>query len=125
MTTGAPRVLIVDDEPSMVELIRATLEVDGFDVVGVATDGTEAVHCFDDLAPPPSAVVLDQRMPGLSGLEAAELILERHPPQMVILFSAALSDELVTLALNAGVQQCVDKLEVRRLPRVLRTLLGV
>jgi hypothetical protein len=42
----------------------------------------------------------------------------------VVLFSAALTPEVVEGALNLGIQQCVDKLEVRRLPRVLHVLHG-
>lgn len=125
MTARAPRVLIVDDEPAMRELLRATLELNGFEVVGEAVDGVEAVRYFNELDAPPDAVILDQRMPGYTGVETAQLILAREPSQMIVLCSAVLNDEVVAQALNVGVQQCVDKLEIRRLPRVLHVLLGV
>jgi DNA-binding NarL/FixJ family response regulator len=125
MTPRAPRVLIVDDDPAVRELLRATLELAGFEVAGEAPDGERAVQCFEALEPAPAAVVLDQRMPGLTGLETAERILASRPNQVVVLFSAALSPDVVEGALNVGIQQCVDKLEVRRLPRVLQTLLGL
>ncbi len=117
--------LVVDDDPTVRALLRATLEINGFAVVGEAADGEEAVRCFESLDPPPSAVVLDERMPRLSGVATAERILAIRPNQVIVLFSAALSPDVVARALGVGVLQCIDKLEVARLPRVLRVLLGL
>lgn len=116
--------LVVEDEPAMRELVRATLEVDGFEIVGESPDGADAVQRFAALDPPPDAVVLDERMPRQSGVETARQILALRPNQVIVLFSAALDTEVVENALNVGILQCVDKLEVARLPRVLRVLLG-
>jgi len=124
MTSRAPRVLIVEDDPSMRELVRATLEINGFEVAGAAPDGASGVRCFDELDPAPAAVVLDERMPQMTGVETAQQILARRPNQVIVLFSAALDADVVARALNVGILQCVDKLEVARLPAVLRVLLG-
>jgi DNA-binding NarL/FixJ family response regulator len=123
--TDSPRVLVADDEVAMRELVAATLELRGFEVVGAASDGKEAIRLFESLDPPPSAVVLDQRMPGLTGIETAERILAIRPNQVIVLFSAALTVNVVSDALNVGVLQCIDKLEVTRLPQVLSVLLGL
>ena len=120
----APTVLIVDDDPGVRAVLRATLEISGFEIVGEAVDGEQAVQTFASLDPPPMAVVLDERMPGQSGLETAARLLALRPNQVVVLFSAALSPEVVAGALNVGILQCIDKLEVRRLPGVLHVLLG-
>ena len=87
-------VLLVDDEPDIRDLARLILEVDGLSVVE-ATSGTEALQQYFELAPPPvpAAVVLDQRMPGLSGLEVAEQMLSHNPGQVIVLFSAHLDQE--------------------------------
>ena len=124
MTTGAPSVLIVDDDEGVRALLRESLELNGFVVAGEASDGVEAVECYAALDPPPSAVVLDERMPRQSGLATAEQILAVRPNQVVVLFSAALDADLVARALGVGVQQCIDKLEGARLPQVLHVLLG-
>ena len=124
MTSTVHSVLVVDDDEGVRALLRATLELNGFEIVGEAADGEEAVRCFEALDPPPSAVVLDERMPSQSGLATAERILALRPNQIVVLFSAALDADVVSRALGVGVQQCVDKLETGRLPRVLRVLLG-
>ncbi|GAA1919284.1 response regulator [Nocardioides marmoribigeumensis] len=121
---STPTVLIVDDDPAVRDVVRATLEHQGFEIVGEAVDGLDAVEQFVALDPPPSAVVLDERMPGTTGLETAVRMLAHRPNQVVVLFSAALNPGVVEAALNVGILQCVDKLEVRRLPRVLHVLLG-
>ena len=81
MTAAKPTVLVADDEPDMRELARVFLEMDGFEVVGEAVDGAQALARFVELDPPPvpSVVLLDNRMPVLTGLEAAEQILSTHP----------------------------------------------
>ena len=124
MTSSGPTVLVVDDEPDMREVVRTLLELDGFEVVGEAATGVDAVRCFEELPEPPAAVVLDERMPDLGGIETAVKLLALSPNQVIVLFSAALTPDVVERALNVGVLQCVDKLEVARLPRVLRVLLG-
>ena len=72
MTTtaqAAPSVFVVDDEEEMRMLARVFLERGGFNVVDEAADGPEALERFDVLDPPPvpSVVLLDNRMPGLTG----------------------------------------------------------
>ena len=124
MTSSGPTVLVVDDDPDMREVVRTLLELGGFEVVGEAATGEQAVRCFEELAEPPAAIVLDERMPDLGGIETAVKLLALVPNQVIVLFSAALLPDVVERALNVGVLQCVDKLEVARLPRVLRVLLG-
>ena len=119
------RVVLADDQALFRAGIRMVIDSQpDLQVVGEASDGEDAVRCFEALDPPPSAVVLDERMPSQSGLATAEQILALRPNQIIVLFSAALDAEVVSRALGVGVQQCVDKLETGRLPRVLRVLLG-
>ncbi len=93
-TAITPSVFVVDDEPSMRMLARAFLQKGGFNVVDEAEDGPQALERFHDLNPPPvpSVVLLDNRMPGLTGLEVAEQMLTQHPSQVIVLFSAHLDD---------------------------------
>ena len=89
---ATPSVFVVDDEPDLRMLARAILERGGFNIAAEAADGPEALERFHELNPPPtpSVVLLDNRMPGLSGLEVAEQMLAQHPSQVIILFSAHL-----------------------------------
>lgn len=125
ITAAGPTVLVVDDEPDMRELARAFLELDGFNVIGEATDGGEAVQRYVDLDPPPlpAAVILDNRMPVLTGLEAAERMLERHPEQVIVLFSAHLDETVEQEARELGVAACVSKMHTAELPAILRGIL--
>lgn len=127
MTTSlqAPTVLIVDDEPDMRELARVILERDGIEVIDVAADGAEALERFFELNPPPrpSAVVLDNRMPGLTGLQVAEQMLSHHPDQVIVLFSAFLDSSVEAAARAVGVTACVSKTDLTRLAPIIRGLL--
>src|SRR3954451_15921591 len=123
--TTAPTVLVVDDEPDMRMLARAFLVRDGFNVVEEAEDGPQALDRFHDLNPPPtpSVVLLDNRMPGLTGLEVAERMLAEQPSQVIVLFSAHLSPEIEEQAHAVGIAACVSKTEASRVPEIIRTLL--
>jgi PAS domain S-box-containing protein len=63
---AATRVVVVDDDPHVVDLFRRVLEERGYDVVGL-TDGSAALEAIDDERP--AAIVLDLAMPGTSGAE--------------------------------------------------------
>ena len=67
----------------------------------------------------PDIVVLDQRMPGITGLDVAEQILSEEPDQPIILFSAYLDDDLRQASSRLGIRACLDKRDVRRLPDVI------
>ena len=124
--TDAPTVLVVDDEPDVRVLVRAFLELGGFEVVAEARDGADAVRQYAALNPPPipDVVVLDNRMPLMTGLEAAALMLLHHPGQVVVLFSAFLDAAITQRARELGVAACVDKTQSARLPAILRGLLA-
>jgi DNA-binding NarL/FixJ family response regulator len=98
-TTDALRVVIADDHRLFRDGLRGTLEEAGMTVVGEASDGAEAVALVERLAP--DVVVLDLKMPGLSGLEA----LCRIGPdvqKVVLTVSAEEADVLEALAAGAG-----------------------
>ena len=121
---AAPTVLVVDDEPDMRDLARLILEKGGLSVIE-ADGGAEALHRFYALAPPPvpAVVVLDNRMPGLTGLQVAEKMLAHNPDQVIVLFSAWLDHDVVAAATSLGVTECLSKSDARTLPAVVRRLL--
>lgn len=119
-------ILVVDDEPDIRLLARFVLEGAGIVVVGEAADGLEAVASFRDLDPPPvpTVILLDNRMPGLTGLEVAAQLLADVPNQLIVLFSAYLSEDLVAEATLLGVAACVPKKDVSHLPKIIRELVA-
>ena len=117
------RVLIADDDFDMRLLVRATLGADDrIDVVAEAEDGTVALEEFRRAQP--DVCVLDYRMPGLTGLEVAQQILEEQPGARILLFSAFLTPELSESAKELGVA-CLRKDQFMRLPDALLRLAEV
>jgi CheY-like chemotaxis protein len=114
-------ILVVDDEPDMRLLARAVLESGGIRVVAEAANGPEAVERLRDLDPPPipTVVLLDNRMPGPSGLEVAAQLLEETPEMLIVLFSAYLDDEDQRVAAELGVGRCLSKKQVGELPQII------
>jgi DNA-binding NarL/FixJ family response regulator len=115
--------LIVDDEPDMRFLVRRTVEAGGhLSVVGEASTGDEAIRRFRELRP--DAIVLDQRMTGLSGLDTAERILAEEPGQVIVLFTALYDADLARRAAEVGIRACLSKTELSCLVAALLAQLG-
>jgi CheY-like chemotaxis protein len=116
-------ILIVDDELDMRTLVRVVIDManHGLEVVGEAADGAEAVTAWRALdgPPAPDVIVLDNRMPVMNGLEAAELILQERPDQLIVLYSAFLDEEVRAAAKAIGIARCVTKEEVEQLPALI------
>ena len=114
-------ILVVDDDEDMRFLARSVLEGSGISVAGEAADGHEALAKLAELDPPPvpTVVLLDNQMPGPTGLEVAEQILRDHPDQLIVLFSAYLDDDIVRRATELGVASCVSKGDAMDLPGIL------
>jgi DNA-binding response OmpR family regulator len=85
----SPHVLVVDDDPPIVELVRGYLEREGYRV-SVAEDGLSAVEAVR--ADPPDVVVLDVMLPGLDGIEACRQI--RTFSDTYVLMLTARSEEI-------------------------------
>ena len=102
-------VLVVDDQADLRLLIRTliTAENHGLSCNAEAASGEEALAFFDDRDA--SVVVLDQMMPGMTGLETARALLARYPSLPIILFSAYIDDELQEEARQIGIRECLDK----------------
>ncbi len=101
MTVDDIRLVIADDHPVYRDgLARLLSEIGGFDVVGVAADGVEAVELAASLAP--DVVIMDIRMPNLDGIEATRRITAASPSTGVVVLSMFEDDELVFAAVRAG-----------------------
>ena len=103
------RVLVVDDTDHVRRMLAEMLELDGFDVVGQAASGVEAVGQADEIDP--DVIVMDYKMPGMDGLEASKSIRANRPNQAIVLYTAYLDAELEHQAKDAGVAMCVGKIE--------------
>jgi two-component system, NarL family, response regulator LiaR len=95
------RVLIVDDHSVVREGLRAFLELqDGFEVVGEAADGEEAIVSATRLRP--NVILMDLVMPQLGGVAAMRRLREEVPDARVIVLTSFLDDDKLLPALRAG-----------------------
>ncbi|NOC90960.1 response regulator [Ruegeria sp. HKCCD6228] len=108
MSAESIRVLIVDDHPMVAEGIQSILEsYDEIQVVGTLGSGQAAVDQAVDLAP--DVILMDLNMPGLGGLSATEIILERLPETRILILSMHDSPEYISTALSHGAKGYVLK----------------
>lgn len=112
------RVLIADDDEDMRELLRMALSSEDYTVVGAAVDGAEALEMWRrEREEGVCVVILDQRMPGLYGIDVALAIRQEDPEQRVLLLSAYIDETTEAEALDAGVAACIPKEDVLFVPR--------
>lgn len=119
-------ILVVDDDPDMRFLARSVLERDNICVSAEAADGPEALARLAELEPPPvpTVILLDNQMPGPSGLEIAEQILVTLPEQIIVLFSAYLNDDIEAEAARLGVAACVSKSDALDLAQIVERVVA-
>ena len=96
----AARILIVDDHPLTREALSSLLGAHGFDVLGCASDGEEAIVEAGRLRP--DLVLLDLSMPGLDGLGALPRLREASPESEVVVLTASGTEENLLAAIRAG-----------------------
>ena len=114
--------LIVDDQSDIRLLIRMIVDAanEGLFVKRAVASGEEALNVVDDVDP--MVVVLDEMMPGMSGIETAEALRRRRPGQLMIMCSAYVDDDLRRRAERAGILMCLPKERVREIPAALREI---
>lgn len=113
------RVLVVDDHPVFRKGLAALLRANGFEVVGEAGNGLEALALVADVSP--ELVLMDVTMPELGGIEATEQILARSPETRVVVVTLHEDEETVSSALRAGASAYVTKqTEPEQIPAALR-----
>ena len=105
MTTAAPRVLIIEDDPNVADVVTRYLEREGY-AVESAADGLSGLEVA--LADPPDLVVLDLMLPSLSGLEVCRRLRAEAPVPVIML--TARGDEVDRIAgLELGADDYVAK----------------
>lgn len=96
----AIRLLLADDHRMLRDTLRRSMLEEGFDVVGEAGDGAEAVALVDELVP--DAVLMDVTMPEMDGVEATRRIVAAHPEVRVVMLTMHADQDVLAEALRAG-----------------------
>ncbi len=115
------RILVVDDEESISELLSMALRYEGFEVVAAA-DGRTALERFDDFRP--HLLVLDVMMPGIDGFEVAKRLADRREDVPIIFLTARDTTGDKVRGLTLGGDDYVTKpFSVEELVARIRTIL--
>jgi len=94
------RLVLADDHRMLRDGLRRSMEEAGFDVVGEAGNGEEAVRVTEELQP--DVVLMDVSMPVLDGVAAARLVRQRVPACQVVMLTMHADADVMTRAIQAG-----------------------
>ena len=101
------RVIVVDDDTLMREVLKALLREDGFEVAGEARDGQSALLLLERVRP--DIVCLDVNMPGMSGLDVLKKIRANYPDIRVVMITGDSSMSTVREAVGFGAMGYIIK----------------
>ncbi len=106
MERNKSRILVVEDENNMREILKMLLEGEGYDV-HIARDGTEGLDCINsDIF---DLIITDIKMPGLSGIQILKKALEISPETLVIVITAFGTTESAVEAMKLGAYDYIHK----------------
>ena len=97
----AIRVMAVDDSPITRKMIKKALEPEGFEIVGEAVNGMDALELYSKINP--DVITMDVTMPIMDGLQAAQVIKQQNPAQKIIMLSAMSDNDIVAEAKGWGI----------------------
>ncbi len=112
------RLLIVDDDPLAALSLQTILSAKGFDVIATGHSGEEAIDLYDQLQP--DLLLMDIRMDGINGLEAARRILSRHSDAKILFLTTFSDDGYIKEAISLGAMGYILKQNYENLPETLR-----
>ncbi|MGO4887770.1 response regulator [Anaerobacillus sp. MEB173] len=119
----AQNILIVDDAAFMRMMIKDILSKNGYEVVGEATDGAQAVEKYKELSP--DLVTMDITMPEMDGITALKEIKKIDPNAKVIMCSAMGQQAMVIDAIQAGAKDFIVKpFQADRVLEAIKKTLG-
>ena len=102
-----PRILVVDDEEDVREILRDRLEMYGYEVL-TAADGVEALERVEEMSP--ELVLLDIRLPKLDGMEVLSRMRRKHPETLVIIITAYMTiQHAVEAIMKQGAYDFIEK----------------
>lgn len=100
-------ILLVDDAAFMRMMLKDILTKNGYNVVGEAENGEDAIAKYTDLKP--NLVVMDITMPKMDGIQAAKAIKTSDPNALIIMCSAMGQQAMVIEAIQAGAKDFIVK----------------
>jgi two-component system, NarL family, response regulator NreC len=119
----ATRILLADDHSVVRQGVRIMLEREGFEIIGEAADGMEAVRLAEKTQP--DVAIVDLSMPVMNGITAVGQIRKVSPRTKVVLLTMYTDEHHILEALRAGVKACVTKTQaVEHLIAAIKEICG-
>ena len=119
----AATILIVDDAAFMRAMLKRILDDAGYEIVGEAVNGREAVQMYEELTP--DLVTMDMVMPEMGGMEALQAIRGRDREAKVVIVSAVDQRENLLEAIRSGATEYIVKpFDESRVMKAVRRALG-
>ena len=117
------KIIIVDDDSFICTSLKTILQSDpDIEVAAVGSSGEEAVELYDKFCP--DILLMDIQMGGISGLDAAELIISSHPDAKILLLTTFLDNEYIVKALQIGAKGYIIKQNADAIIPALRAVLS-
>lgn len=117
------QIVIIDDDSIVSASLKTILQADPeFEVVGIGSSGAEAVHLYEEKRP--DVLLMDIRMEGMDGLEAAAEILCQFPKALILFLTTFSDDEYIIKALNIGAKGYILKQDFESIVPALRTVIS-
>ena len=101
------KVLIVEDDEDLCATIEFALKKNGYEVVGIATDGKMAIEKYEEANA--QLVIIDIILPMIHGIDVITKIIEINPNAKIIAITGAKHDSLITKAIDAGAKTYLNK----------------
>ncbi len=109
-----PKILIVDDDQDLLALYKMFLEQKGLNEIELAYNGQDAILKYKSSIKKPSIIIMDHRMPGISGIDAMKKILEINNKTKVIFASAdcIVKYEVISMSAYAFINKPFEMVEL-------------
>ena len=116
-------ILIVDDDKLVALSLKTILESTGrINVMAMGENGKEAISLFEEHNP--DVLLMDIRMDTMTGLEAGELILKKHPDARILYLTTFSDDEYIVRALNMGAKGYILKQDFEGIAPALEAVMN-
>lgn len=117
------RVLVIDDDNLVAISLKTILEADaGIEVTGIGQSGADAIRLYREQQP--DILLMDIRMEGMTGLEAAEAILKEYKAARILFLTTFSDDEYIVKALNIGAKGYLLKQDFEGIVPALNAVYG-
>ncbi len=104
---GNMTIMVIDDSPFASKQIKDLVEENGYEVIGYAKNGEEGIELYKELKP--DIVILDIIMPGIDGLETAEIIMKNDPSAKILMLSSLCDSDTLDEVRSIGLKYLIPK----------------